>query len=76
MTKVDYTFERRMELNYEEGREDGIKEGISQGISQGVETGQNKLVKAVELLREGVDKEDILKQGIDIKTIELAEGIR
>ena len=22
MTKVDYTFERRMELNYEEGRED------------------------------------------------------
>ena len=50
--------------------------GIKEGISQGVETGQNKLVKAVELLREGVDKEDILKQGIDIKTIELAEGIR
>ena len=72
MTKVDYTFERRMELNYEEGKEDGIKEGISQGV----ETGQNNLVKAVELLREGVDKEDILKQGIDIKTIELAEGIR
>ncbi len=22
MTKVDYTFERRMKLNYEEGRED------------------------------------------------------
>jgi len=72
VTKVDYTFERRMELNYEEGKEDGIKEGISQGV----ETGQNNLVKAVELLREGVDKEDILKQGIDIKTIELAEGIR
>lgn len=46
------------------------------GIEEGKETGQSDLVKAVELLREGVDKEDILKQGIDIKTIELAEGIR
>ena len=64
MTKVDYTFERRMELNYKEGKDEGE------------EIGQKKLVKAVELLREGVDKEDILKQGIDIKTIELAEGIR
>ena len=60
VTKAEYTFERRMELNYKEGKEDG----------------QSQLVKAVELLREGVDKEDILKQGIDIKTIELAEGIR
>ena len=64
VTKVDYTFERRMELNYKEGKDEGE------------EIGQKKLVKAVELLREGVDKEDILKQGIDIKTIELAEGIR
>lgn len=46
------------------------------GMEEGKETGQSDLVKAVELLREGVDKEDILKQGIDIKTIELAEGIR
>ncbi len=46
------------------------------GIKEGEETGQNKLVKAVELLRNGVDKEEILKQGIDVKTIELAEGIR
>lgn len=27
MTKVDYTFERRMELNYEEGKQDGLSEG-------------------------------------------------
>ncbi len=51
-------------------------DGIEEGFSQGEESGQNKLVKAVELLREGMDKEDILKKGIDIKTIELAEGIR
>ncbi len=68
VTKVDYTFERRMKLNYDEGREDGLREGKN--------TGQSQLVKAVELLRQGVNKEDILKQGIDIKTIELAEGIR
>ena len=61
---------------HDDGIEEGFSQGISQGISQGEESGQNKLVKAVELLREGMDKEDILKQGIDIKTIELAEGIR
>ena len=31
VTKVDYTFERRMKLNYEEGREDGEKDGILKG---------------------------------------------
>ena len=61
---------------HDDGINEGLAQGISQGISKGVETGQNNLVKAVELLREGVNKEDILKQGIDIKTIELAEGIR
>ena len=31
VTKVDYTFERRMKLNYDEGKEDGIKIGEKQG---------------------------------------------
>ena len=61
---------------HDDGINEGLAQGISQGISKGIESGQNNLVKAVELLRKGVDKEDILKQGIDIKTIELAEGIR
>ena len=65
-----------LDLDIIKAHDDGIEEGFTQGISQGEESGQNKLVKAVELLREGMDKEDILKQGIDIKTIELAEGIR
>ena len=30
MTKVDYTFERRMKLNYDEGKEEGIKLGEKQ----------------------------------------------
>ena len=35
MTAVDYTYERRMILNYNEGKEDGIKEGIKDGIARG-----------------------------------------
>ena len=31
MTAVDYTYERRMILNYNEGKEDGRKEGIKDG---------------------------------------------
>ena len=34
VTKVDYTFERRMKLNYEEGREDGEKDGILKGKTE------------------------------------------
>ena len=30
VTKVDYTFERRMKLNYDEGKDDGIKIGEKQ----------------------------------------------
>lgn len=65
-----------LDLDIIRAHDAGIEEGFSKGISKGKESGQSDLVKAVELLREGVDKEDILKQGIDIKTIELAEGIR
>ena len=31
MTAVDYTYERRMILNYNEGKEEGIKDGIARG---------------------------------------------
>ena len=36
VTAVDYTYERRMELNYNEGKEDVIVLGISQGIYPGL----------------------------------------
>ena len=35
MTKVDYTFERRMKLNYDEGKDDGIKIGEKRGEKRG-----------------------------------------
>ena len=34
VTKVDYTFERRMKLNYDEGKDDGIKIGEKLGEKQ------------------------------------------
>ena len=35
VTKVDYTFERRMKLNYDEGKEEGIKLGEKRGEKRG-----------------------------------------
>ena len=35
VTKVDYTFERRMKLNYDEGKDDGIKIGEKRGEKRG-----------------------------------------
>ena len=43
---------------HDAGMEEGFSKGISQGISKGKESGQSDLVKAVELLREGVDKDN------------------
>ena len=34
VTKVDYTFERRMKLNYEEGEKDGILKGKTETIRE------------------------------------------
>lgn len=46
---LDYTYERRMELNREEGYNEGIRQGISQGISQGIQQG---LVAMIHTLKE------------------------
>ena len=51
-------------------------QSIKQGIERGIEQGQNILVEAVERLRNGETKEEILKSGIDEHTFELAMSIR
>jgi len=45
VTKVDYTFERRMKLNYEEGREDGLREGETSGKLKGKAETIRELIK-------------------------------
>ena len=44
MTKVDYTFERRMKLNYDEGKEEGIKIGEKLGEKRGEKRGRKQML--------------------------------
>ena len=57
MTAVDYTYERRMILNYNEGKEEGIKEGIKDG----------RALEHKELLLEKISKK--LSKGKSISQI-------
>ena len=43
---------------------------------EGRSEGQNDLVKAIHLLREGKTDDEILAEGIDEKTLTLAKTIR
>ena len=54
----------------------GIDEGISQGINQGKEDGQNDLIKAISMLRDGKSRDEIIKSGIDVHTIDLAQAVK
>ena len=63
---LDYTYERRMELNRQEGYEEGAQTGFSQGISQGIVQGISRgLVSLVHTLRNFLSTpEDIWQQVI------------
>ena len=43
---------------------------------EGREEGQNSLIEAIERLRNGESKEEIIASGIDEHTVELAEGVK
>lgn len=46
------------------------------GVAEGESQGQNKLVSAINLLRKGLSDADILAQGIDQHTLDLAKTVR
>lgn len=52
------------------------QEGIQQGIQQGIDDGQNVLVKAIQMLKEGKTDEEILSSGVDQHTLDLAKVCR
>ncbi len=52
------------------------RENFAKGEIKGIEKGQNLLVKAIQLLREGKNDEYILKVGIDEHTLELAKACK
>ena len=43
---------------------------------EGAEKGQNSLVDVIQRLRNGESREDIIKSGVDEKTVDLAEGVK
>ena len=59
-----------------EGRSEGLSEGLSEGRSKGRSEGQTDLVKTIQFLREGKTDSEILKAGIDEKTLELAKSVQ
>ena len=60
----------------EKGIKEGIKEGIKKGIKEGRASGQNDLVEAINRLRQGESREEILAMGIDEHTVDLAMAVK
>lgn len=58
------------------GRTEGRLEGLLAGRMEGRSEGQDDLVKAIQLLREGKTGEEIMADGIDEKTLSLAQTVR
>ena len=50
--------------------------GRLEGIQEGRNEGQNDLVKAIQLLRDGKSDTEVLQSGTDEKTLALAKTIR
>lgn len=79
MMQLDYTFERQLELEREEGRaegrEEGRVEGFEEGRTEGREEGQQILADVLMRLQKGVTAEELMSAGIDEKTVQLALGI-
>ena len=63
MMQLDYTFERQLELEREEGRVEGFEEG------------QQILADVLMRLQKGETAEELMSAGIDEKTVQLALGI-
>ena len=61
-----------LDLDVIRAHDDGIDVGRREGRSEG----QNELVKAVEMLRQGKTADEIVELGIDRKTVELAVAIK
>ena len=80
MMQLDYTFERQLELEREEGRAEGREEGRAEGREEGREAGraegreegQQILADVLMRLQKGETAEELMAAGIDEKTVQLA----
>ncbi len=62
MTKVDYTFERRMKLNYDEGKDDGIKIGEKQMLLDKIAVKLSKGKSISQIADELEESEDAIME--------------
>ena len=75
MMQLDYTFERQLELEREEGRAEGREEGREAGRAEGREEGQQILADVLMRLQKGETAEELTASGFDEKTLQLAWAI-
>ena len=61
---------------FEKGQVQGIEIGLEKGRAEGREEERNEIVEAIQLVRSGKSKEEILAAGIDEKTVDLAFVIK
>ena len=62
VTKVDYTFERRMKLNYDEGKDDGIKLGEKQMLLDKIAVKLSKGKSISQIADELEESEDAIME--------------
>ncbi len=60
------------ELHIRNEKEISYEEGLEQGVQQGIQKGVELLDDVIKRLRSGEATEDIMKSGVDKRTIELA----
>ncbi len=65
-----------LELEALQIRDAGRREGRQEGRREGIDEGQNALVKAIQMLKDGKSDQEILDAGIEMKTLELAKICR
>ena len=85
--KMDYTFDRQIELERDdawtegreegraEGREEGRAEGREEGRAEGREEGADQLFSAVQRLRQGTMEETLLAEGFAQNIIDKAKRL-
>ena len=69
--KMDYTFDRQIELE----RDDAWTEGREEGRAEGREEGADQLFSAVQRLRQGTMEETLLAEGFAQNIIDQAKRL-
>ena len=73
--KMDYTFDRQIELERDDAWTEGREEGRAEGREEGREEGAGQLFTAVQRLRQGTMEETLLAEGFAQNIIDKAKRL-